>query len=96
MSYWLRVQCIYARQIAAYHNQILRAKNRSRNMNSTKDNQGDNLFVIYSEEIEAVTISKKNNKLRVYCRPGGFFEFRFKRRALVTNNHLRFEESVTD
>ncbi|MGA7900268.1 MAG: hypothetical protein WCA39_15545 [Nitrososphaeraceae archaeon] len=64
-------------------------------MNSIKDKQGDNVFVIYSEEIEAMTISKKTNKLRVYCRPRGFFEFRFKRRAVVTDNYLRFEEGIT-
>ena len=45
--------------------------------------------------LDSIAISVEANKLRVYCRPRGFFEFRFKRRAVVTDNYLRFEEGIT-
>ncbi|HEY7082975.1 MAG TPA: hypothetical protein VH500_25055 [Nitrososphaeraceae archaeon] len=61
-------------------------------MQSIKNKQGDDVLVIYSEEIEAMTISKKTKKMRVYFRPEGFFEFRFKKKALITDNYLRFDE----
>ncbi|HEY7081597.1 MAG TPA: hypothetical protein VH500_18040 [Nitrososphaeraceae archaeon] len=64
-------------------------------MNSIKDEQGNNVLVIYHEEIEALTISKKTKKMRVYCRPKGFFEFRYKKKLLITDNHLRFDEGVS-
>jgi hypothetical protein len=63
-------------------------------MNTIKDKQGNNILVIYSEEIEAVTLSSKAKKVRVYCRPTGYFEFRLKKKALVSDKYLRFEEDL--
>jgi hypothetical protein len=63
-------------------------------MNCIKDEQGNDVLVIYPEEIDALTISKKNKEVRVYCRPKGFFEFRYKKKLLITDNQLRFDEGV--
>jgi hypothetical protein len=65
-------------------------------MNSIKDKQGNNVLVIHSEEIEAMTISKKTKKMRVYCKPKGFFEFQYKKKPLVIDDYLRFDETVVE
>jgi hypothetical protein len=64
-------------------------------MNSIKDEQGNDVLVIYPEEIEALTISKKTKKMRVYCRPNGFFEFQYKKKPLITDNYIRFDEGIS-
>jgi hypothetical protein len=64
-------------------------------LHNKKDKQGDDVLVIYSEEIEAMTISKKTKRMRVYFRPKGFFEFQFKKKALITDNYLRFDEGIS-
>lgn len=63
-------------------------------MNTIKDEKGNNILVIYSEEIEAMTISRKSKKMRVYCRPTGYFEFQLRKKAMVVDKSLRFDEEI--
>ncbi|GEM_PF-4820396 len=66
------------------------------NMNTIKDKKGNNILVIYSEEIEAMTISRKTKKMRVYCKPTGYFEFQLRKKAMVVDKRLRFDEELLD
>jgi hypothetical protein len=56
-----------------------------------RDRDGNDTLVIYSEEIEAMTISNKNKKVRVYCKPAGFFEFKYKKKIFNIDNNSRFD-----
>jgi hypothetical protein len=55
------------------------------------DCNGNDTLIIYSEEIEAVTISNKTKKVRVYCRPAGVFEFRYKKKVFDIDKGTRFD-----
>ena len=57
------------------------------------DCNGNDTLVVYSEEIEAMTISNKTKKVRVYCKPAGVFEFRYKKKVFDIDNSVRFDLS---
>jgi predicted nucleic-acid-binding Zn-ribbon protein len=60
-------------------------------VDKVRDNKGNDVLIIYSEEIEALTISNKTKKVRVYCKPCGYFEFHFKKKVFNINNNFRFD-----
>ena len=59
------------------------------------DSNGNDTLVIYSEEIEAMTISNKTKEVKVYCKPTGVFEFRYKKKVFDIDNSVRFDLTST-
>jgi hypothetical protein len=55
------------------------------------DCNGNDTLVLYSEEIEAMTISNNTRKVRVYCKPAGVFEFKYKKKIFDIDNNVRFD-----
>ena len=55
------------------------------------DCNGNDTLVIYSEEIEAMTISNKTKRVKVYCKPAGVFEFRYKKKVFDIDTGVRFD-----
>jgi hypothetical protein len=56
-----------------------------------RDSKGNDVLIIYSEEIEALTITNKTKKVRVYCKPSGYFEFHYKKKDFDIDNNFRFD-----